>query len=164
VVDAPSNRTRRQHRYPRRSSLPIASFVFHSTPSRMCRFEHSSVHIWRRAATTIDRFRGADFYVAHNCEFESSFFAAHGIELGPWICTHKCAVRVWPELDGHSNQELRYALGQATPYPGFDRSSISPHRAAFVSLRQRPPCGRSALAPSHTPSRTTRRKGDERAG
>jgi hypothetical protein len=29
-----------------------------------------------------------------------------------------------------------------------------------VSLRQRPPCGRSALAPS----RTTRRRGNERAG
>ena len=75
--------------------------------------------------------RGADFYVAHNCEFESSFFAAQGVELGPWICTYKCALRVWPELDGHSNQELRYALGRATPFPGFDRSTISPHRAAF---------------------------------
>jgi hypothetical protein len=71
------------------------------------------------------------YYVAHNCEFESSFFAAQGIELGPWICTYKCALRIWPELDGHSNQELRYALGRATPFPGFDRSSISPHRAAF---------------------------------
>jgi hypothetical protein len=38
---------------------------------------------------------------------------------------------VWPDLDGHSNQELRYALGRATPFPGFDRASISPHRAAF---------------------------------
>jgi exodeoxyribonuclease X len=79
----------------------------------------------------IDRFRGADAYVAHNCEFEDSFFTAQGIALGPWICTYKCALRVWPELDGHSNQELRYALGRATPFPGFDRSSISPHRAAF---------------------------------
>jgi len=79
----------------------------------------------------IDRFRGADYYVAHNCEFERSFFAAQGVELGPWICTYKCALRVWPELDGHSNQELRYALGRATPFPGFDRSTISPHRAAF---------------------------------
>jgi exodeoxyribonuclease X len=82
-------------------------------------------------ADVIDRFKGADFYVAHNCEFEHSFFAAQGIELGPWICTYKCALRVWPELDGHSNQELRYALGRATPFPGFDRSAISPHRAVF---------------------------------
>ena len=79
----------------------------------------------------IDRFKGADFYVAHNCEFEQSFLATQGIELGPWICTYKCALRVWPELEGHSNQELRYALGRATPFPGFERGSISPHRAAF---------------------------------
>ena len=79
----------------------------------------------------IDRFRGADYYVAHNCAFERSFFAAQGIELGPWICTYKCALRVWPELDGHSNQELRYALGRATPFPGYERQLISPHRGAF---------------------------------
>jgi exodeoxyribonuclease X len=82
-------------------------------------------------AEVIDRFRGADFYVAHNCEFESSFFAAPAIALGPWICTYKCALRVWPELEGHSNQELRYALGRATPFPGYERQLISPHRAAF---------------------------------
>ena len=78
----------------------------------------------------IGRFKGADFYVAHNADFERSFFAAKGIELGPWICTYKCALRVWPELDGHSNQELRYALGRASPFPGFERAAISPHRAA----------------------------------
>jgi DNA polymerase III epsilon subunit-like protein len=58
-------------------------------------------------------------------------FAAQGIELGPWICTYKCALRVWPELEGHSNQELRYALGRATPFPGYERQLISPHRGAF---------------------------------
>lgn len=79
----------------------------------------------------VQRFKGADVYVAHNCEFERSFFAAQGIELGPWICTYKCALRVWPHFDGHSNQELRYALGRATPFVGFERGSISPHRAAF---------------------------------
>lgn len=82
-------------------------------------------------AEVIERFRGADYFVAHNCEFERSFFAAQGITLGPWICTYKCALRVWPELEGHSNQELRYALGRATPFPNFERGSISPHRAAF---------------------------------
>jgi exodeoxyribonuclease X len=40
-------------------------------------------------AEVVDRFRGADFYVVHNCEFEASFFAAQGIELGPSICTYK---------------------------------------------------------------------------
>jgi exodeoxyribonuclease X len=82
-------------------------------------------------AEVVQRFKGADVYVAHNCEFERSFFSAQGIEFGPWICTYKCALRVWPHFDGHSNQELRYALGRATPFAGFDRGSISPHRAAF---------------------------------
>ena len=82
-------------------------------------------------AEVADRFRGADVYVAHNCEFERRFFLAQGIELGPWICTYKCALRVWPDFEGHSNQELRYALGRATPFPGFERGRISPHRAAF---------------------------------
>ena len=79
----------------------------------------------------IDRFRGADVYVAHNCEFEASFFTAQGIELGPWICTYKCALRVWPEFEGHGDQELRYALGRAVPFPGLERGTIAPHRAAF---------------------------------
>jgi exodeoxyribonuclease X len=39
-------------------------------------------------------------------------------------------LRVWPELDGHSNQELRYALGRASPFPEFERAAISPNRAA----------------------------------
>jgi hypothetical protein len=106
----------------------------------------------------IDRFRGADAYVAHNCEFESSFFAAQGIELGPWICTYKCALRVWPELDGHSNQELRYALGRATPFPGFERGTISevrprtsgvpsPNADALFFAAYRKRCCRGACAP-----------------
>ena len=74
---------------------------FITSSMRMCRTRPC----WAEVA---DRFGGADVYVAHNCEFERSFFAAQGIELGPWICTYKCALRVWPEFDGHSNQELRY--------------------------------------------------------
>lgn len=40
-------------------------------------------------------------------------------------------MRAWPDFDGHSDQELRYTLGRATPFPGFERGSISPHRAAL---------------------------------
>jgi exodeoxyribonuclease X len=90
---------------------------------------HEDVQNALTLGDVIGRFRGAG--LLRDCEFECSFFAAQGVELGPWICTYKCALRVWPELDGHSNQELRYALGQATPFPVFDRSTISPHRAAF---------------------------------
>ena len=75
----------------------------------------------------IDRFKGADAYVAHNCEFERSFL---GTYLGEttWICTYKCALRVWPDLVSHSNQALRYTLGLINPH-GIDRNSLNPHRA-----------------------------------
>lgn len=73
----------------------------------------------------IERFKGADWYVAHHADFESSFLP----ELGTaWICTYKCSLRVWPDLPSHGNQALRYQLGLASPF-GRDRKAINPHRA-----------------------------------
>jgi DNA polymerase III epsilon subunit-like protein len=74
------------------------------------------------------RFKGADFYVAHNCEFERSFFAADGIELGPWICTYKCAFRVWPELEAIAIKS------SATP---LDDRALSPVLIAARSFAPR---------------------------
>lgn len=76
----------------------------------------------------IHQFMGGDIYVAHNAEFEQGFFAASGIELRKWLCTYKCALRVWPELASHSNQALRYEFGIVTPF-GYARDAISVHRA-----------------------------------
>jgi hypothetical protein len=45
----------------------------------------------------------------------------------------------------------------------YDKS-FTVSRGGKVSLRGRPPCWRTPLTPSHTPSRTTRRKDDGRAG
>ena len=43
----------------------------------------------------IHLFRVADAYVAHNADFEQSFL---GPRLGEatWVCTYKCALRIWP--------------------------------------------------------------------
>jgi len=75
----------------------------------------------------IDQFKGADAYVAHNAEFEQAFL---GDRLGDatWVCTYKCALRVWPDLVSHSNQVLRYHLGLVNPF-GIDRATLTPHRA-----------------------------------
>jgi exodeoxyribonuclease X len=72
-------------------------------------------------------FQGAQAYVAHNAEFERAFLGAH---LGEalWVCTYKCALRVWPDFPEHSNQALRYRLGLANPF-GIDRRTLNPHRA-----------------------------------
>lgn len=74
----------------------------------------------------IGRFTGADWYVAHNAEFEAGFLTPH--LGGNWVCTYKCALRIWPDFPSHSNQSLRYHLGLVSPF-GRHRQSLSPHRA-----------------------------------
>ena len=75
----------------------------------------------------LDQFKGADAYVAHNADFERSFLERL---LGDalWVCTYKCALRIWPDLLSHSNQALRYQLGLVNPC-NIDRHTLSPHRA-----------------------------------
>ena len=65
--------------------------------------------------------------MAHHADFERSFL---GERLGnaPWICTYKCALRLWPDFPFHGNQVLRYRLGLANPF-GIDRKTLVPHRA-----------------------------------
>jgi exodeoxyribonuclease X len=87
-------------------------------------------------AAAVEPFRGADVYAAHNADFERAFMAANGIDLGPtqhgeppaWICTWKCALRLWGDWPAHNNQALRYQLGLVRPF-GYDREAIHPHRA-----------------------------------
>lgn len=74
----------------------------------------------------IEPFLGATVYVAHNAAFEESFLGPAG--FGPWVCTYKCALRVWPDFPAHGNQALRYLLGHVEPF-GRPRASIEPHRA-----------------------------------
>ena len=84
-------------------------------------------------AEVIDKLRGADALVAHRADFERSFLGKHLGETPngqpvTWICTWKCALRVWPEAESHGNQSLRYQLGLASPF-GIDRHDIVAHRA-----------------------------------
>jgi len=63
--------------------------------------------------------------VAHNCEFERSFLPDTITGDLPWICTHKVALRVWPDAPRHSNQVLRYWLG----FVLNNDLAMPPHRA-----------------------------------
>lgn len=74
-----------------------------------------------RKEDAISSLFGADIYVAHNADFERQFLS---VPLGPsvqWICTYKVALRVWPDMDRHNLQYLRYALNlpvrQDVPMP-----------------------------------------------
>lgn len=68
----------------------------------------------------------ADIFAAHNIKFERHFFPG---ERHRWICTYKCALTVWPEAPGHSNQVLRYWLNidEDDDFAGW--RAMPPHRA-----------------------------------
>lgn len=75
----------------------------------------------------INEFKGADFYVAHNSEFDRKFLEPH-LGVVKWIDTYRCALRIWPDFPSHGNQALRYQLGLTEPF-GRPRDDIVPHRA-----------------------------------
>ncbi len=63
---------------------------------------------------------------AHRADFEQRYCTALLCGGAAWICTWKCALRLWPNLSGFSNQVLRY---ERMP-EGLDRETGLPaHRA-----------------------------------
>lgn len=63
---------------------------------------------------------------AHRALFEQRWCLPALSGNARWICTYKCALRLWPEAPTHSNQGLRYWRRPA----GLDRASGLPaHRA-----------------------------------
>ncbi|OWO78952.1 exodeoxyribonuclease X, partial [Photorhabdus luminescens] len=55
----------------------------------------------------IESYKDADYIVAHNAEFDKKMMPEMD---APFICTLKLAKRLWPNMESHSNQYLRYAL------------------------------------------------------
>lgn len=72
----------------------------------------------------IDRYLGADVYVAHNAKFDRSKLPQIA---APWICTMKLARKLWPELESHGNQFLRYHLQVNANVP----EGLHAHRALY---------------------------------
>lgn len=65
-------------------------------------------------------------FCAHNAKFERAFLAPVLPGAPRWICTYKCALRLWPDAPSHGNAALRYWRG----LDGVDRSLMTPtHRA-----------------------------------
>ncbi|WP_430912870.1 exonuclease domain-containing protein [Methylobacterium sp. sgz302541] len=64
--------------------------------------------------------------VAHNAKFERQFLTPEVTGPVEWVCTYKCALRIWPEAPAHNNGTLRYWLRPQ----GLDRTRADPaHRA-----------------------------------
>ncbi|WP_339366779.1 MULTISPECIES: exodeoxyribonuclease X [unclassified Photorhabdus] len=72
----------------------------------------------------IGSYKGADYMVAHNAEFDKKMMPKMD---APFICTLKLAKRLWPDMESHSNQYLRYALKLDVRVP----DGLHAHRALY---------------------------------
>lgn len=63
---------------------------------------------------------------AHRAAFEQRYCTSRLSGGATWICTWKCALRVWPELPRFSNQMLRY---QRRPEGLVHKRGLPAHRA-----------------------------------
>lgn len=72
----------------------------------------------------IDNYKGSDYLVAHNAEFDTRMMPEMD---APFICTLKLARHLYPELESHSNQYLRYALKLDVHVP----DGLHAHRALY---------------------------------
>ncbi|MFC3123463.1 DNA polymerase III subunit epsilon [Pseudoroseomonas globiformis] len=81
---------------------------------------------WTDLAPRILKAEGVVALAAHRAAFEQRWCAPRLTGHAHWICTYKCALRLWPEAPSHSNQGLRYWRKPA----GLDRATGLPaHRA-----------------------------------
>ncbi len=82
---------------------------------------------WKEIASTVLRPVGEiHALAAHRAAFEQRYCTPRLTGGLPWICTWKCALRVWPELPRFSNQMLRY---QRRPAGLVHEIGLPAHRA-----------------------------------
>jgi exodeoxyribonuclease X len=104
---------------PCRPIPPESSAIHHMIDDDVARAAPWSV-VWKAVGGT------PDIWCAHSAKFERAFISDEMTGGKPWICTWKCALRLWPDAPRHSNQVLRYWLKPA----GLDRAKASiAHRA-----------------------------------
>ena len=86
----------------------------------------ASAPAWDEIAPDILRGGSPVALAAHRAAFEKRWCLPRLTGGARWICTYKCALRIWPEAPTHSNQGLRYWRRPA----GLDRATGLPaHRA-----------------------------------
>lgn len=82
---------------------------------------------WKEVAPSVLRpADGVTALAAHRAAFEQRYCTPRLTGGLPWICTWKCALRVWPELPRFSNQMLRY---QRMPEGLVHELGLPAHRA-----------------------------------
>ena len=81
---------------------------------------------WADVAPGFLRGGAPEALAAHRAAFEKRWCPPPLTGRARWICTYKCALRIWPDAPSHSNQGLRYWRRPC----GLDRATGLPaHRA-----------------------------------
>ncbi|OYX36316.1 MAG: DNA polymerase III subunit epsilon [Caulobacterales bacterium 32-69-10] len=89
--------------------------------------EVAGAPFWKDAAPQVLRPEGGVLALAaHRSAFEQRFCTPALSGGADWICTWKCALRLWPHLESFSNQMLRY---QRRPQGLDHRAGLPAHRA-----------------------------------
>ena len=83
--------------------------------------------LWKEIASSALRPEGGVLALAaHRASFEQRYCTPRLTGAAQWICTWKCALRVWPQLPRFSNQMLRY---QRMPEGLVHEIGLPAHRA-----------------------------------
>lgn len=87
----------------------------------------ASAPLWKEIAPSVLRPNGGVVALAaHRAAFEQRYCRPQLTGGAKWICTWKCALRVWPHLSSFSNQMLRY---QRMPDGLIHEIGLPAHRA-----------------------------------
>ncbi len=107
---------------PTRPISPVTSAIHHIIDEDV-----ASAPLWHHAAPAIlQPGEGLVALAAHRSAFEERWCTPALTARARWICTYKCALRLFPESPTHSNQGLRYWRRP----DGLDRAAGLPaHRA-----------------------------------
>jgi exodeoxyribonuclease X len=78
----------------------------------------------------------ADVLVAHNAEFDRRILEQSGVRHLPpeTICTYRCALHLFPDAPGYSNQVLRYYLNLSVELGGAGAHRALPDTLVTASI------------------------------
>ncbi|MEO0500198.1 MAG: exonuclease domain-containing protein [Pseudomonadota bacterium] len=88
---------------PGRPIPPVTQAVHHIVDEDV-----AGAPLWHDAAPQVLQSGSFLAFAAHRATFETRFCTPALSRGVPWICTWKCALRLWPDSPGFSNQMLRY--------------------------------------------------------
>ncbi|TWF43918.1 exonuclease domain-containing protein [Neorhizobium alkalisoli] len=107
---------------PGRSISPETMAIHHILDEQV-----SEAPYWKDIAPTVlQPFGRIDALAAHRAAFEQRYCTPRLTGGLSWICTWKCALRIWPDLPRFSNQMLRY---QRMPDGLIHEIGLPAHRA-----------------------------------